>query len=550
MNATIIGNTKSSTADIQSAFKKIRANPKIILSITAAAALSVVIALLLWASGPDYRLLYSHINDQDAGAIVTQLTQQQIPYRFDEVGGSIMVPSHLVYETRLKLAQQGLPKGGTVGFELLDKEKFGLSQFNEQINYQRALEGELIRTIETLASVEHARVHLALPKASLFIRDQKPPSASVTLNVANGLLLDAGQINAITHMISSAIPGMNASHVTIVDQSGQLLTSHSGQAIQTSQLKYAHEIEADYQRRILAILTPVVGTDNVRAQVTAQFDFTELEQTAERYQPNSTPENAAIRSRQSSQSEQGGKSAAGGVPGALSNQPPMPATALIETPESASEETRRQTTPYSQRNDETINYELDKTLTHTRKNSGTVTRLSVAVVVNYLPNIQGESVELAPQQLEQIKALVQEAMGYSDARGDTLNIVNTAFSTLDNEPAVTALWQQPEIIHLLLISLRYLVIALIAWILWRKGVQPFWLKYHEMTLQRLELEQEARKAELEAITRQSEQKRQQEDAQRVQCEVDSQKLRDIAEQDPHIIALVVRQWVQKEQVSS
>jgi len=551
MNATIIGNTKSSTAEIKSAFKKIRANPKILLSITAAAALSIVIALLLWASSPDYRLLYSHINDQDAGAIATQLTQQQIPYRFDEVGGSIMVPSHLVYETRLKLAQQGLPKGGTVGFELLDKEKFGLSQFNEQVNYQRALEGELIRTIETLASVERARVHLALPKASLFIRDQKPPSASVTLNVANGLLLDAGQINAITHMISSAIPGMNASHVTIVDQSGQLLTSHNGQAIQTSQLKYAHEVEADYQRRILAILTPVVGTDNVRAQVTAQFDFTELEQTAERYQPNSTPENTAIRSRQSSLSEQGGKSAVGGVPGALSNQPPMPATALIETPEPASEETRRQTTPYSQRNDETINYELDKTLTHTRKNSGTVTRLSVAVVVNYLPNIQGEWAELTPQQLEQIKALVQETMGYSDARGDTLNIVNTPFSTLDNETRVAAaLWQQPEIIQLLLISLRYLVIALIAWILWRKGVQPFWLKYHEMTLQRLELEQEARKAELEAITRQSERERQQEDAQRVQCDVDSQKLRDIAEQDPHIIALVVRQWVQKEQVSS
>ena len=538
MNATIIGNTKSSTAEIKSAFKKIRANPKILLSITAAAALSIVIALLLWASSPDYRLLYSHINDQDAGAIATQLTQQQIPYRFDEVGGSIMVPSHLVYETRLKLAQQGLPKGGTVGFELLDKEKFGLSQFNEQVNYQRALEGELIRTIETLASVEHARVHLALPKASLFIRDQKPPSASVTLNVANGSLLDAGQI-------------MNASHVTIVDQSGQLLTSHNGQAIQTSQLKYAHEVEADYQRRILAILTPVVGTDNVRAQVTAQFDFTELEQTAERYQPNSTPENTAIRSRQSSLSEQGGKSAVGGVPGALSNQPPMPATALIETLEASSEETRRQTTPYSQRNDETINYELDKTLTHTRKNSGTVTRLSVAVVVNYLPNIQGEWAELTPQQLEQIKALVQETMGYSDARGDTLNIVNTPFSTLDNETRVAAaLWQQPEIIQLLLISLRYLVIALIAWILWRKGVQPFWLKYHEMTLQRLELEQEARKAELEAITRQSERERQQEDAQRVQCDVDSQKLRDIAEQDPHIIALVVRQWVQKEQVSS
>lgn len=553
MNATIIGNKKSSMVELKSAFEKVRANPKIILSIVAAAALSVIIALLLWASAPDYRLLYSNISDKDAGAIVAQLAQQQIPYRFEEGIGAIMVPGNLVYETRLKLAQQGLPKGGTLGFELMDKEKFGLSQFNEQVNYQRALEGELIRTIETLSPVEHARVHLALPKASLFVREQKSPSASVTLHLAHGFSLEAGQINAITHMISSAIPGMNASHVTIVDQSGQLLTSHNGQAAQTTQLKYSHEIEADYQRRILAILTPMVGVDNVRAQVTAQFDFSELEQTSERYQPNSAPENTAIRSRQSSLAEQGGKSALGGVPGALSNQPPMPATALIETPTNintpTTEESRRQTTPYSQRNDETINYELDKTLTHTRKNSGTVTRLSAAVVVNYLPDAQGERVQLTPQQLEQIKALVQEAMGYSGSRGDTLNIVNTPFSPSD-EPAVLELWQQPEIIHLGLVSLRYGVIALIAWVLWRKGVQPFWLKYHEMTLQRLELEQESRKAELEAIARQSERERQREDAQRVQCEVDSQKLRDIAEHDPHIIALVVRQWVQKEQTSS
>lgn len=562
MNATTTSNKKNIADEFKVALERIHANPKIIFAITAAAAISIVVAMLLWARSPDYRLLYSNISDQDAGTVITQLSQMQVPYRFEEHGGAILVPADQVYEVRLKLAQQGLPKGGAIGFELMDQERFGISQFSEQVNYQRALEGELSRTIDTLGPVSNARVHLALPKASLFVREQKQPSASVTLTIASGRTLDTNQVNAITYLVSSAVPGLSPSHVTIVDQSGQLLTQSGGQATQASQLKYTSEIESDYQRRILSILAPVVGASNVRAQVTAQLDFTEHEQTSEQYQPNSTPEKMAIRSRQSSSSEQSGRNAIGGVPGALSNQPPEPTTAQIEKPaENAGAADQRQATaagtntkatasmPYSQRNDETTNYEVDKTLTHVRKNAGTLMRISAAIVVNYQLNGEGESVGLSKEQLEQINALVKEAIGFSSARGDTLNIVNTPFSTLDD--AVTPpLWEQPAFINTLLTILRYLLVLVIAWVLWRKAVQPFWIKHHEMALQRLELEKEARQAEIDAKSRRAEENLRAKSEQKVQSETNMQKLRELAEHDAQIISLVIRQWINKEQKSS
>ncbi|WP_024527749.1 flagellar basal-body MS-ring/collar protein FliF [Serratia fonticola] len=556
MNATTASNKKNIADEFKVALERIHANPKIIFAIAAAAAISIVVAMLLWARSPDYRLLYSNISDQDAGSVIAQLSQMQVPYRFEEHGGAILVPADQVYEIRLKLAQQGLPKGGAVGFELMDQEKFGISQFSEQVNYQRALEGELSRTIDTLGPVSNARVHLALPKASLFVREQKQPSASVTLTIASGRTLDPNQVNAITYLVSSAVPGLSPSHVTIVDQSGQLLTQSGGQATQASQLKYTSEIESDYQRRILAILAPVVGASNVRAQVTAQLDFTEHEQTSEQYQPNRTPEKMAIRSRQSSSSEQGGRNAVGGVPGALSNQPPAPTTAQIEKPaENAGAADKGQATtsttatasmPYSQRNDETTNYEVDKTLTHVRKNVGTLMRISAAIVVNYQLNGEGESVGLSKEQLAQINALAKEAIGFSSARGDTLNIVNTPFSTLDD--AVTPpLWEQPAFISTLLTGLRYLLVLAIAWVLWRKAVQPFWIKHHEMALQRLELEKEARQAEIDAKTRRAEENLRAKSEQKLQSETNMQKLRELAEHDAQIISLVIRQWINKEQ---
>ena len=568
MNATTNGIKNKSTANLMAALERLRSSPKIILLISASAAISIIIALIFWAKSPDYRVLYSNISDQDGGAIVAQLTQMNVPYRFQESGGAIMVPEDKVHEARLTLAQLGLPKGGAVGFELLDQEKFGISQFSEQVNFQRALEGELSRTIETLGTVQNARVHLAMPKPSMFVREQKPPSAAVTLTLSNGRTLDSGQVNAITYLISSAVPGLNADNVTIVDQSGRLLTQSGGQAMQTTQLKYTSEVEADYQQRIQTILATIVGRNNVKAQVTAQIDFTQHEQTAEQYQPNSSPDKMAIRSRQTSDAEQGSKSGVGGVPGALSNQPPVPATAPITQPPVANQPAQgnnaannnatqaagtAETTvatpmPFNNRKDNTTNYELDRTLTHIKRSTGSIERLSVAVVVNYLPGKDGTPVALTPEQLEQVNALVKETMGYSAARGDTINIVNSPFTPVEEEPA-PPFWKQEGFINLLMSAARYLLFALVAWFLWRKAVQPAWLRNQELVLQRLELEKQARQEELDASARRAESGARAKAEQRVETELNTQSLRELAQQEPRVIALVIRQWMNKEMKS-
>lgn len=564
MSATLNGNNEKSKTSVKALIDRFRANPKYIFIVTAAAAISLIIALMFWAKTPDYRVLYSNISDQDGGAIVAQLAQMQVPYRFSEHGGAIMVPGEKVYEARLKLAQLGLPKGGAVGFELLDQEKFGISQFSEQVNFQRALEGELSRTIETLGPVTSARVHLAMPKPSMFVREQKQPTASITINLASGRTLDSGQVSAISHLVSSAVPGLNADNVTIVDQAGRLMTEKGARSLETSQLKYVNDIEADYQRRIQAILAPIVGASNVRAQVTAQVDFTTNEQTAEQFQPNTAADRMSIRSRQTNAAQQGGRNGPGGVPGALSNQPPGPTSAEIapitppgqpaagnaagnaaaQQPQSASAPVM----PFNSQNGETTNYELDRTLTHIKHSTGNVERLSVAVVVNYLPGEADTPTALSQAQLEQVDRLVREAMGFSEKRGDTLNIVNSPFMVDAEEPA-PPLWKQDGFINLLLTGLRYLFIAIIAWILWRKAIQPAWLRHQELAVQQLELEKQARQAEIDKLLRESEERSLQAAQARVETELETQHLRDMAENEPQVIALVIRQWINKEQKS-
>ncbi|SQJ17721.1 Flagellar M-ring protein [Serratia rubidaea] len=554
---------------LQAQWNRLRANPKIPLLIAASAAIAIVVALLLWVKSPDYRVLYSNLNDRDGGAIVTQLTQMNIPYRFADNGAALMVPADKVHETRLRLAQQGLPKGGAVGFELLDQEKFGISQFSEQINYQRALEGELSRTIESLGPVQNARVHLAMPKPSLFVREQKSPSASVTLTLQPGRALDDGQINAIVYMVASSVAGLPPGNVTVVDQAGRLLTQSdgSGRDLNAAQLKYAGEVESRYQRRIEAILAPIVGSANVRAQVTAQIDFATREQTDEQYQPNPTPEKAAIRSRQLSQSDQIGGPQVGGVPGALSNQPSAAPAAPIETPpaNNADAQTKAQTNagktaadsargnnavsgPQNSRRDETTNYEVDRTIRHTQHQAGTVQRLSVAVVVNTLgTDKDGKPVMMDKAQLAQVESLVREAMGYSSARGDSLNVVNSPFSDVEVGGGELPFWQSQHFIDQLLNAGRYLLIALIAWLLWRKLVRPQW--------QNRQAQQQATAAATAAPAHAAEggskpsneelvQRRRSQ--QRVSAEVQSQRIRDLADKDPRIIALVIRQWMSNE----
>ncbi|MCU6221638.1 flagellar M-ring protein FliF [Enterobacter cloacae] len=557
MSATLNELTNNPAERIKSMLSSLRGSPKLLLVICGAAALSVIIALMFWAKEPDYRVLFSNISDEEGGAIVAQLSQLNVPYRIDTPGGVIMVPASQVHEVRMKLAQQGLPKGGGVGFELLDQEKFGVSQFTEQVNYQRALEGELARTIENLGPIQSARVHLATPKPSMFVREQKKPTASVTVNLLQGRTLDDSQVVAITHLISSAVTGLAAESVTIVDQRGNLLTQSGLRGLQTAHLKYTNEIESDYQQRIQRILAPLVGDENIRAQVTAQIDFTEQEQTQEQYQPNSDPEKMAIRSRQASLAEQGNRRGASGVPGALSNTPPAPATAPITQPlNTPVDEKKEKTTgnnasretaqPYNNRSDETTNFEVDRTLTHTKSSVGRIQRLSVAVVINHLP--QGEEGKPGPiseAELTRINALVKEAIGYNASRGDSVNILNSAFNGVVEEP-VPPFWEQDRFYALLMAIARYLVIAIIAWVMWRKLVQPAWVRHQETTIRRLEMEKEAREEQIAAKKRAAEKNNRDRAQQRVDTELNGQQLRELAEQEPRVIALVIRQWMSKE----
>ncbi|MFJ3457652.1 flagellar basal-body MS-ring/collar protein FliF [Scandinavium goeteborgense] len=562
MSATLNGLTNNPTERMKSAMSWLRTSPKLLLVICAAAALSVMIALMFWAKEPGYRVLFSNITDEDGGAIVAQLTQMNVPYRIDAPGGVIMVPESQVHEARMKLAQQGLPKGGSVGFELLDQEKFGISQFSEQVNYQRALEGELSRTIENLGPIQSARVHLAVPKPSMFVREQKLPTASVTVNLIQGRTLNEGQVVAITHLISSAVTGLPTENVTIVDQRGNLLTQSGVRGLQTSQLKYTSELESDYQQRIQRILAPLVGESNIRAQVTAQVDFTQQEQTQEQYQPNSDPQKMAIRSRQASLAEQGNGSRVGGVPGALSNSPPAPATAPVTQPlntpapanGAAAADPKRATNaggretaqPFNNRSDETTNFEVDRTLTHTKSNAGRIERLSVAVVINHLP--QGEEGKAGPlkaEELARINALVKEAIGYSQQRGDSVNIMNSAFNGVVEEP-LPPFWEQDRFYALMMSIARYLVIAIIAWVMWRKLVQPAWSRHQETSIRRMEMEKEAREEQLAEKKLASEKEARERAQQRVDTELTTQQLRELAEQEPRVIALVIRQWMNKE----
>jgi flagellar M-ring protein FliF len=546
---------------------RLRANPKIPLMVAAAAAVAIVVAMVLWAKSPDYRTLYSNLSDQDGGAIVTQLTQMNIPYRFSENGGAIEVPADKVHELRLRLAQQGLPKGGAVGFELLDQEKFGISQFSEQVNYQRALEGELARTIETLGPVKTARVHLAMPKPSLFVREQKSPSASITVNLAPGRAMDDGQITAIVHLVSSAVAGLPPGNVTVVDQSGRLLTQSNtaGRDLNDAQLKYAADVEGRVQRRIESILAPIVGNGNVHAQVTAQIDFANKEQTEEQYQPNGDASQAVLRSRQTNESEQIGGNYPGGVPGALSNQPAPANAAPITTPPANQQngqqngqqnQTGQQTAssatsnavPRNTTRNETANYEVDRTIRHTKMNVGDIERLSVAVVVNYRTLADGKTEALSADQLKQIEDLTREAMGYTEKRGDTLNVVNSPFNATDDVGGQLPFWQQQSFIDQMLNAGRWLLVLIVAWLLWRKAVRPQLVRRQEeaKAIQEAQRARAEIEESVEVRLSKDEQLQQRRNNQRLSAEVMSQRIREMSDNDPRVVALVIRQWMSTE----
>ncbi len=420
--------------------------------------IALVVSAFLWSKDASYKVLFSNVTDADGGAIIASLNQMNVPYRYSDSGNAIMVPMDKVHDTRLKLASQGLPKGSIVGFELLENQKLGITQFQEQINYQRALEGELARSIQSMGAVQTARVHLAIPKPSIFLREQQKPTASVVVALFGGRVLDKSQIQGIVHLVASSVPDLNPKAVSIVDQTGALLTNNdSSNALgsDATQLSYVHQIESSYTKRVMDILTPIFGAENVKATVTADVDFSQVESTEESYKPNTDPQQAAIRSQQTSESNNATGANPQGVPGTLSNQPPAAATAQIGgNPQTGlagtSAANQANPTQSSLNKNSTINYEVDKAVKYTKAQVGAIKRVSAAVVVNNKsitsPKGDVKSVPLTPEETDQINALVREAIGFNKDRGDTVNVVNQAFNK--TEEKALPIWQDPDMLDL------------------------------------------------------------------------------------------------------
>jgi flagellar M-ring protein FliF len=435
---------------------------------------AVVVALAMWGQKGDYKVLYANLSEKDGGAIIAQLSQMNIPYRYADGGNAILVPAAQVFDARLKLASAGLPKGSVVGFELMDNARFGQTQFQERLTFQRGLEGELTRSIGALGSVQAARVHLALPNQNGFFREQQKPSASVLLTLYPGRTLDRSQIAGIVHLVSSSVPELNPKAVSVLDQTGALLSGAgeptSGQGLDAQQLQYVAQVEASYVKRVIDILEPVVGRDNLRATVTADIDFSQSEATSESFKPNQGNEPAAVRSQQSSESGSTAQATPSGVPGATSNQPPLPATAPL-TGASAPLHTAADGTATgsgNQRRDHVTNYEVDKTVRVTRNATGNVKRLAAAVVVNHRVTVGANgkttSTPLSNDEVEKLTALVQESIGFSKERGDSVKLINAPFRVEAIPKAADALplWQQDWLIDALRAGATPAALALVA----------------------------------------------------------------------------------------
>jgi flagellar M-ring protein FliF len=432
-----------------------------------AAAVAAGVTVVLWSQGPNWGLLYGGLGATDASEVAQALQSAGMPYKVDAGSGGILVPQDRINEARLKLAAQGLPAGDGAGLELIRKDPgFGVSQFMESARYQHALEVELVRTITSLQAVEAARVHLAVPTQSAFVRSRREPSASVFLRLKPGRRLEPEQVSGIVHLVASSIPELEADQVTVVDQNGHLLSAprNGATAVADAQLAAARRLEETYTERIEELLAPLVGAGRVRAQVAVDLDAGALEEAREQYRPDSQIARSEQLAEQSAQSPLAGT---GGIPGALSNQPPAAGVALppgVRPPATqpapagavppgtdatatlaaslvaAAGNTSRQSTR---------NYEIDRTLSYTKQPPGRVRRVTVAVLVDHVkstgPDGKAVSTPLAPEQLANITQLVRDAVGFDAARGDSVNVVNASFLDTADAPVIeeVPVWQQP-----------------------------------------------------------------------------------------------------------
>ena len=458
-------------SDMLFGFNRLTLLRQIGLMVGLAASVALGVSVVLWAQEPNYQPVVGDMSGYNPQDVTSILDSNNINYRMDPRSGALLVPADQVYDARLKLAAEGVTDQQTIGYELLDQDRgLGTSQFMETISFRRGLEGELARTISSMRTVRSARVHLAIPERTVFIRDAREPTASVFLDVFAGRRLEQEQIAAIMNLVAGSIPQMSKDNVTIVDQSGNLLTGQDeqgeGQQIE-DQYQFTTRIEDRLARRIASLVRPVVGEGRFRAEVTADLDFSAVEQAEELF----NPEQQAIRSERS-MTEQRSGAGARGIPGALSNQPP----ANADVPEQVNannnangEDAAPQPAPVNVREESTRNYEMDRTVSYIRQEMGRVNRLSVALAVDDMrvvnPDTGAVTFEPWPEaELQRLTMLVRDAVGYSAARGDSVTVMNTAFAAEEEiEFTQPGFWEQPwfwDLMKQVLAGLVILVLVL------------------------------------------------------------------------------------------
>ncbi|WP_313117499.1 flagellar basal-body MS-ring/collar protein FliF [Ectopseudomonas guguanensis] len=423
-----------------------------------AASVAIGFAVVLWSQQPDYRPLYGSLNGMDATQVVETLNAAGINYTVEPNSGALLVKADDLSRARMRLAAAGVaPTDNSVGFEILDREQgLGTSQFMEATRYRRGLEGELARTVASLNNVKAARVHLAMPKASVFVRDERKPSASVLVELYPGRGLEPSQVMAIVNLVATSVPELDKGQVTVVDQKGNLLSDQqelSELTMAGKQFDYTRRMETLFTQRVHNILQPVLGTGRYKAEVSADVDFSSVESTSEMF----NPDQPALRSEQQVNEQRQSSLPPQGVPGALSNQPPGPAAApqqaagaaapagpiaagqpLVDANgqqimDPATGQPMLAPYPADKREQSTRNFELDRSISYTRQQQGRLRRLSVAVVVDDQVRVDpatGESsrVPWTADDLARFTRLVQDSVGFDASRGDSVSVINTAFT--------------------------------------------------------------------------------------------------------------------------
>lgn len=529
-----------------------------------AAGIVALTAIIAWSfinlQEKPYRVLFANLSDRDGGAIIAALSKRNVPYKFAAGGDAILVPADEVHSARLELASEGLPRGGSTGFEIMDAPRFGMTQFQERLSYQRGLQGELTRSIESLGAVQSARVHLAIPQSGGFLRGRQKPSASVLVTLNPGHVLGRNQTAGIVHLVAASISRLSPADVKVIDQNGSLLsaTADDKDLPDAAQLAYSRQVEQSLSDRITELLEAVVGRDNVRARVTADLDFSLSQATDETYRPNQELNNAAIRSQQLSGSAANKLLNAQGIPGALTNQPAADPVAPIngEAQVPAAAERNANNPGAAQNNGEAItNYEVDKSTRVTRNVPGAIRRLTAAVVVNHRRSVDEEGVvtytPLSGEELEKMNALVREAIGFSAERGDSINIMNSPFTEeVVPEVVEVPLWKDPQVISWATDIARHLGIALLGLVVVFKVIKPALAAVVAKPAEQLENEAQATGGSsglVDTVVADDVELANPEEQARLELQQRRDETLRLARENPKAVASIVREWVSEDE---